>query len=240
MDVCIRCSRSRAETNAMSRIPPSGANDRALSHQTHSLLQTAGFVCPSSVASRSVAAHRAVASATSNTPRRKPSCLQQQRQQEQQGWRAGARGGSEHVLGARRRDDFFDDDDDDLYDDLDLDDRFSAAPQKRKRPKVPLLPATLSKVSSLYIHIPSFYYEAWNVAWVGGEKRRRLKRCGPVRAAVGCGKRWCVVRAPGGFLSCVSLGVLPSRASRESLCGGATVVLRLLTSTWSAHGIEYF
>ena len=189
MYVCIRCSRSRDETNAMSRIPPSGANDRALSHQTHSLLQTAGFVCPRSVASRSVAAHRAVASATSNTPRRKPSCLQQQRQQEQQGWRAGARGGSEHVLGARRRDDFFDDDDDDLYDDLDLDDRFSAAPQKRKRPKVPLLPATLSKVSSLYIHIPSFYDEALNVAWVGGEKRRRLKRCGPVRAAVGCGKR---------------------------------------------------
>lgn len=58
------------------------------------------------------------------------------------------------MLGARRRDDFFDDDDDDddydLYDDPD--DRFSAAPQKRKRPRVPLLPATLSKVSSLLSH----------------------------------------------------------------------------------------
>lgn len=48
-----------------------------------------------------------------------------------------------HVLGARRRDDFLDEYDD-LYDDLD--DRRSVAPQNKKRPKVPLLPATLSKV----------------------------------------------------------------------------------------------
>lgn len=111
------------------------------SKHTRSLLQTAGFVWPSSVAPRSITAHRAAATtAVTTTTRRKPSCLQRQ-----QGRRAGVCGGSNHALGARRRDDFFNDDDD-LYDDLD--DRFSPAPQTRKRPKVPLLPATLSKVSS--------------------------------------------------------------------------------------------
>lgn len=48
-----------------------------------------------------------------------------------------------HVVGARRRDEFFDEYDD-VYDDLD--DRRPVSPQNRKRPKVPLLPATLSKV----------------------------------------------------------------------------------------------
>lgn len=113
----------------------------------HPLLQTAGFVCPSSVASRPITARRATTTTTittTTTTRKKRSCLQ--RQQQQQGRRAGVRGGSNHVLSARRRDDFLDDDDD-LYDDVD--ERFSAAPQIRKRPKVPLLPATLSKVSSL-------------------------------------------------------------------------------------------
>eukprot|EP00903_Cladosiphon_okamuranus_P007682 g7446.t1 len=104
------------------------------------IVQTAGFVWPSSVAPRSITAHWAAATTAATPTRRKPSCLQRQ-----QGRRAGICGGSNHALRARRRDDFFDDgdDDDDLYDDLY--DRFSAAPQARKRPNVPLLPATLSK-----------------------------------------------------------------------------------------------
>lgn len=113
------------------------------------LLQTAGFVCPSKVAPRSATIHRAVTTTATTSrspwiaaPARKNACLRRQQDRRSPG---GARDRSNHVhsLGARRRDDFFDDDDD-LYDDLD--DGRSMAPQRR-RPKVPLLPPTLSKVS---------------------------------------------------------------------------------------------
>ncbi|CAM9503617.1 unnamed protein product [Ectocarpus sp. 13 AM-2016] len=105
--------------------------------------QTAGFLCPTTINPLSSAAHRAVGSgSTSASPIRR-----QNGRVEREGRRGGCvvGGGSKHVLGARRRDDFFyDDDDDDLFDD-ELDDRRAVAPQRRKRPKVPLLPATLSK-----------------------------------------------------------------------------------------------
>ncbi|CAM9674956.1 unnamed protein product [Pylaiella littoralis] len=107
-------------------------------------VQTAGFVRPSSVTHRSLKANRAV----TNIPSRNAAVTRsqndgfQRRQLQQQGRSTGAGGGLKHVLGARRRDDFLDEYDD-LYDDLD--DRRSVAPQNKKRPKVPLLPATLSK-----------------------------------------------------------------------------------------------
>lgn len=113
-------------------------------------MQTAGFLCPNSIAPSSVTAHRATAPTPWNAAaiRRKNRSLQPQ-QQRQHRRRASAGGGAKHILGARRRDDFFDDyDDEDLFDDLD--DRRPVSPP-RKRPKVPLLPATLSKVRNVLV-----------------------------------------------------------------------------------------
>jgi len=144
---------------------------RAISHRLLLvLLQTAGFVYPSSVAPRSATIHRAVTTTTTSSggspwnaaSTRKNACLQRQQPRRS----AGARDRSHIVLGARRRDDFFDDDDD-LYDDLD--DGRSMAPQRR-RPKVPLLPPTLSKVSTQTVRRRC----RGSLDRVGSTKRRRL------------------------------------------------------------------
>ncbi|CAM9904793.1 unnamed protein product, partial [Laminaria digitata] len=99
--------------------------------------QTAGFVCPSGVAPLSTTAHRV--SGRSFSPWTTAVSVSGQ------GTRT-ARDGAKHALSARRRgrpDDFLDEDYDPYFDDLD--DGPSASQGKKKKSKIPLLPATLSK-----------------------------------------------------------------------------------------------
>ena len=105
------------------------------------LLQTAGFVCPNSVAPLSTTAHRASGRRVSPWT----TAISGQ-------GASATRNGAKHALGARRRgrpDDFVDEDYDPYFDDLD--DGPSVSQGKKKKSKIPLLPATLSKVSSVSI-----------------------------------------------------------------------------------------